>query len=789
MPAERFAPLWITIDPGDRALEGAVSIVLPQDAVQEIRLVAPFAAAPGRPATVEFAASLPPSADRAVVEVRDQSGRLVASQTWTSAPGRREAQFPPGLFLYDDIIASVGVDGFPVAAKAWTPGLAPIPSRQAQYWSEDQAELGNLFQHISVIDMRAEQLPTAWIAYESLRCLVLDAGRTRSISPAAAAAIRDWVLDGGRLVVMAAGPGAGWVEWLSDAALPAPDATEQGPSLAVTLDHGQRIPPPEPLALAVATTPRGDRATAAVLSPSLTVRPIRLTELGRSLGWRTHWPISDADGDPSTPVDERPALLAEGPLGLGFVCLVGFDPADALLGVNRPATATLWTHVLAGTLEPFGASGDRRDHAPPWGGQLGSGDHPEARAGIAAGLDDLADVDVPSGTAFYVLAGACALLALLVGPVDAVLLKRLGRRQSSWLTALGWIGLASLVAYAIPVIGRETEGRLGRLNVVDQIHDQRGSPTLARQAALTAIFSSRAGNATLETHDDSAWWRTVSSVTTYYYGQRRRITGSPVTLAVGEARQDQPTGAGATRPGRAATLRSIPMPMWTLRTLFERGRGALPIAAQATRQPDGWRVSLAGLPDAATISSAALEIGDSMIPLTFTLDPSTGQHIGIAGPSEPGGSARRWRATVAVPRGDRQSVYGPSILHDALARTPGQLLRIMGPDARSDAIDRMRRTGRWCVVYLSLANMPADARTNATEVSTRTVVARLVLPLREPVEVHRVTERWTPPVLQSTPAGSERGQAPARANPDPPPDDQPDPAPPDAPTPPEEPSR
>lgn len=770
MPAERFAPIWITIDPGARALDGAVSLTLPQDAVQEVRLITPFAAAPGRPATVEFAASLPATASRCTVEVRDRTGRVVASQVWAPSPTSRQLMFPPGLFLYDDELVSVGVESLPIAARAWSPGLGPVPTRQISTWGGGSSpQVNDLFRHVHVVDMPPAQLPTAWIAYDSLRCLVLDAEATPLIPPAAVQAIKDWVSDGGRLVLIADEPGSAWVEWL--AGQPGTDPTEGSEQSWLPIQLGELASLAPPAALSRAATeavrPEGEPGQLD-LKRRLGVRPAMIEPRGRAMGWRTHWEL---DAAPESDTGEaggsapRSALIAEGPVGLGFVCVVGFDPADVVLGADRAATAAIWKHVLAGALAPFAPDQDRRDVTPGWFGQLGSGDHGPARAGMTAGLDYLADVPVPSGGVFYLIVGACLGLALLIGPVDAALRKRLGLRpEASWLRALACIGLASAAAYIIPGIGREGAGRLGRLCVVDQIHDSRGMARFSRQTALTGIFSARAGAATISDDDAAAWWRGVSTVSTFYYGRQPRITSQPITLTVADIQRRAGGSDPGLRPpvatgslGRSGLPRSIPMPMNTFRTLMERGVGSLPLGVIASARPDGgWTISIAGLPEQGRITMAQLAIGEQEFDLNFTLEPVSEHQVATSGLARDRTKPNpAWREVVAGLPGELRSGYSPPRAAGALERMPGQALRLMGPDDRSDALDRLRAAGDWAILYLMIQGVPIDARTTAAQGTSRTVIARLALPIatepspgiESPGRASGLPPRWIPPNL------------------------------------------
>lgn len=756
MPFDRFAPLWVTVDPGSRPLDGMVMIEIQQDAMQSAQFVAPFAAAADRPTTVEFTVSIPFHCGKVTIEVTRSDGSRAVLQTWSITPTGRERQLPHDLMHYEDVIATVGETSLPVAAGQWHGSIRPTPTRTIDRWGLGQSrEIEDIFQHIMVARVNAAELPTAWIAYDSLRCLVLRAQATPTIPPAAARAIRDWVLDGGRLVVVADHPGLEWLGWVVP---PGAASVATGRADApIELADPRHVPVPAAAREAVSAAP-----------PTIVARPISLTAAGLRDGWRTHWPIP-GDDPGSHPA---PALIAEGPVGLGFVCIVTMDPVAVTLGVDAAASARLWRDILAGALEPFAPGMPRRDTAAHAYASRPTGDTGNARLAIQVGLDHLADFDVPTGSAFYIVAAASLVLALLVGPVDALLLKRLRMRQASWLTALGWIGLACLAAYSLPTLTREQSGRLGRLNVIDQVHDERGDAAISRQTSLTGLLSGSAGRVSLQSDDPAATWRAVSSIAISPWESPRGAGQSPIVLVTGEA-----PGSGGSAPTRATTPSAIPMPIWAFRTLLDRGVGSLPINARIVGSGEDLRASITGLPEGAEIVSASLSVARHGVPMRFQRDPASGVFIGVPAPDERSPPIWEPGSNSSAPR-----YAGPTFTHrHQLDQMPGRVLGVMGADSRADAIDRLLASGRWARLSLHIEGMPIDARSSAIDTTGRTVVARLLLPLPE-ARAPESRPRWTPPPPSRKTAPPTTGWAP----PQPEPIDSPDPPEPDNPDPPDQ---
>jgi len=93
-----------------------------------------------------------------------------------------------------------------------------------------------------------------------------------------------------------------------------------------------------------------------------------------------------------------------------------------------------------------------------------------------------------------------AAICFLLGPIDSILLMRLGQRPRNWLTIFGWIGLiASLGGYAI---AREikTSPSIATFRIVDQVDDS--------AIAAIDIISLNSGHPQLVplSPDKNEWW-------------------------------------------------------------------------------------------------------------------------------------------------------------------------------------------------------------------------------------------------------------------------------------------
>jgi hypothetical protein len=105
-------------------------------------------------------------------------------------------------------------------------------------------------------------------------------------------------------------------------------------------------------------------------------------------------------------------------------------------------------------------------------------------------------------------------ICFLLGPIDSILLMRLGQRPRNWLTIFGWIGLiASLGGYAI---AREIKSSpsLATFRLVDQIDDS--------AVAATDIISLNSGHPQLVplSPDKNEWWEPANQAARLFFPDR-----------------------------------------------------------------------------------------------------------------------------------------------------------------------------------------------------------------------------------------------------------------------------
>ncbi len=687
MIAERWTPVRVYVWSGADAVSGTLEISYRQDASQSMRIVAPFSTTPGRAVPIETALALPSGCQSVSVRLLSERGRRLRARTFSRSSSRDDEQMP-------QILASTGV---PLLNLGQT-GIEQVSTAiVGETFGADQrtrtSPASDLWSRLTIFKSAPLDMPSSWMAYDALGVVVLESSRVSAIPRASLDALRHWLRAGGSLVLIADEPGNDW----------RPLLTSPGAAPPVRLAPPTAIPSHEDLEDLVEP------------SPALTARPITLTPLGERAGWTTRWI------DPT-----RGALIAEGPVGLGWAIVVTADPQRIPRIASDDETAYLWREILRDTL---GLSArDRPDVNMYWGGfgYEPSGATPRQRAAISTILDHTLRAPPPGAGVFVLLIVAVVFLAILVGPVDAIGLKKLRKRQHSWATALVYIALACVPAALLPVLFRTGPTMYARSRCVDTLPPSLGGDSV--HTALSSTFAASPGPVRFVDPAPGSWWRPVSALSAWNsagaVGARLDCVQTSLATPDGLARQNVPND----RAGNAQRL-------WTLRTTMDQQRDATRISASLSR--DRTTVRVAGLPEGCVIASGALALpasdpAPSRDPGWFDLQPvavSAGAaELRLPDTRPAQDPAERWRP-LHVPEqqpwmwNSSSGGYRPSRFND-----------LPGATDRSRAIDAYLASGHFALLMLELEHAAPDtalsvdnARTNVLEVH------RVLIPMPEPL--------------------------------------------------------
>lgn len=667
------------------AFGGTLEVLFAQDGSQSAQITVPVATTPGRVTSVELAIALPLNAHQLTVTLYDDNGRPVDSRSYR----RGDAALPVTILDATPLVLSVAERSgvAPTVSKAF-----PEPGIRAMAPTPNIPQIGrpsptrNPLDDLACITVTADDLPETWAAYDGVAAIVIGADEIATLPQARLAALLDWVRAGGCVIARAGTSSAGLSKLF-----------ESTPGRVEWREPKPLAPGAELERLFAEPTPLEKDGKLASISASLHPSVLGgLLALGDrddpdARAWRVRWAPRDA-----TKVNgvESQGLLAEGPMGFGWVVVLGIDPPKLGTGTDDAAARVAWRDVLRSCCAEL-ATRARSSDEYSWGVRGSGADH-SARAALRSALNSLSDVPALGDAAFIVIVLCLLALAAAVGPFDGLFLGFKKKRQLSWATAIGWIAVASVLAAAVPPLLRGGESKLRRLRVVDVIPDSTpdGAGTLAWQTALTTLFAGSGGPVRLVPTDasshDAAWFRGVSPL----FVQPFNNTDPLVRFATV---QQEPPGQSAVR-GRSNRLDQqspIRMGQWTFRTFMEQGPAAAPPAIRLERAPantaDAWLIRAPA--SCGTIVDGALRIGDSWSKLRpASADPGTDAGADAGGATlHIVAGATDWNSRDAIAQ---TSTYTDMDFRSGLA------LELPGTRERSRALDARLASGEWAAVYL-----------------------------------------------------------------------------------------
>jgi hypothetical protein len=306
------------------------------------------------------------------------------------------------------------------------------------------------------------KLPANAIGYEGISILVLDGGDFSDFDLLQQKSVVDWVIRGGNLVVI---PGTD--------SLPA-----KGPIIAALpceVGENRQVEPP-----ATWGSTRPDTLNGRALSPrdaAQTLDMLGMTAYARRLG-------------------------------LGRIVVLPADVSPLQFPADRDVVA-LWRAILSGMATVPNAPriteimpSDEQEDIMPTGPRLADtvGRGPRETVAIRHILGllkaDGQDSGSNRGDALLWLVGICA----IIGPLDSMLLMRLGRRPRNWVTVLGWAGLLASLGGYVAVRPADRAPQVRTFSLVDQVDN-----SAVARTDIVAIESNRDVTLPLDL-DANEWW-------------------------------------------------------------------------------------------------------------------------------------------------------------------------------------------------------------------------------------------------------------------------------------------
>lgn len=515
------------------------------------------------------------------------------------------------------------------------------------------------------------RVPSVWIAWDQADVVVATGSALEAMGERRREALIAWVRAGGRLIVQVDTSGREWavgglgtlVTIGDQAQVPLPPGVARVLGWEEVAQHlmaiGRYLPPPSsrppgtdvsgrlPRAFAHEVTTRAN----ALETPTIRARRIAVSDMGKSLGWRTWWvPGSVNDGHgPDWPTREgrsdaqspdRAGLVAAGPLGAGIVTIVGIDPALLAPRASTESTIALWRTLTAGPLARALEIADSRNTYAYYGTNPASAQRRQWLESTFTGTAPPASL-----MALGVLALAMA-LAACISLVDAIVLRRARLRHRSHRTAIAWIALAAFLAFLLPLTLRSADDSASRIGAITAIVDD---PTIdatwTSGNASTLLYAGGGGVVSFDSFHRDAWVERDRLQPLNYWESTRAANAAPSSIRQ-VAASANPGATGAAGPaGGAGRLAPSWMGQWTLRTADDEWPGEVdgPHTARADDVAvnlvgDEWRVTLGPSWRGAYITGLRLIIAGATYPVTVGPSATTAatSNSNVTAPPEPG---------------------------------------------------------------------------------------------------------------------------------------------------------
>jgi hypothetical protein len=288
----------------------------------------------------------------------------------------------------------------------------------------------------------------------------------------------------------------------------------------------------------------------------------------------TAWSLSSKPDVPvvrSAKSDDGMDLYGLGLVGFGRIAVLAFDPSQLSDKQTLQAGAFWTTHIatcLSDQLAPMSSSTDGaagplqagsvsgraiilKEHAPQ------EEDHhvdhryqvSESQRSVNKVLEYLYDLEQMRPLSIWWVILILASMALLLGPIDYMVLKRLDRLPYTWLTSIGWIVVFTVGAYYGVQALRGGNMQLRAVTVLDSLAGSRAAWTTHYLGA----FAPRSDDYRIEGLRPRQWWSGLTSSADQMYPQPGALVKRQITCMQND---------GSNLPI------SLPINIWTVQSLI-----------------------------------------------------------------------------------------------------------------------------------------------------------------------------------------------------------------------------
>ena len=470
---------------------GTLHMSMPQDEMNRLNITHRFAVEPDLPTRLPMVTKIAFGADSCSLRITDERGRTAwrRSQTLFDFRGNRSALTVVN--RNDLLIGLVGKRAF---------GLFRLPKETVCIGPKVyNQERGTVY----LEEKLPRVVPWDWTGFVSLDCLILYDVDLSQFRPEQLSAVSQWVSNGGRLLLVLG-------------ARPVDAGNALGTFLPFTLQSPQEV----------------------------TLSPIQLG----NLGLKTHPPTSvicqfprarpHAFAEQVGMVTDEDALYTIVMAGFGRVGVLAFDP-HTLPSDHKGSTAPFWTKLISQLMEAPKSRQSSNDRDPQRTIELASTDVDNAQNDVNARfrnryehelaanqemtnrvLTHLHSIDEMRPLSIWWIILLLSLLAILLGPVDYMVLKRLGKLPWTWVTCAFWIALFTGGAYYGVQYLRAGDLQYRSVSVIDGIAET----PLAWQTTYSGIFAPRSDRYALAGLEGNQWWSAAFPTQRRLYQRQTRGT-------------------------------------------------------------------------------------------------------------------------------------------------------------------------------------------------------------------------------------------------------------------------
>lgn len=472
--AGHWTPVFITAsdDQARPARNATLEILLPHDDLARMRIYQSVTLGP-EPTTFVLFMPLPATLGETVAVLRDaEMGRKLIERSF--APGAN-----PGPGVGGGWYSGAGRDDVFIGTSGRRAALGRLEGPfQWDEAKEPEASpgAGQVSPVIRLGHLSVRQLPAIARGYDGLSLLVLNSPDLPNMPLETQQAIAEWVRGGGRLLM-----------WMGEGLVP-PDSPIAR-LLPCTFDsETQAIPLSLGEAKAFGLVARVERFTGLKLEGRPGAGKVSMLG-GKAALW--HWRQ-----------------------GLGDVGVISFDASQLVFDGSSQAKV-FWRPLLRELLRP---DPPPEDSEPPYYGRYGDRDGIQRSLAMDVVVNRLGNVPGVGRFDFSYIAIVLIAMMLIVGPVDWLVLKKLGRQPWTWATTAGCIVLVTVGGLYLGHAFRSGELYYRSLRVVDQLEGE-----VISAVDVTGIYSPRTQDYRLGCARES-WWQ-PANIDLPYYGGGQHVPG------------------------------------------------------------------------------------------------------------------------------------------------------------------------------------------------------------------------------------------------------------------------